>query len=431
MNLIFQLRSIFKKKPAKNFVALSLLKALSIPLVLSSTIVLARILGVDAFGRYSFLMALVPILTLPLSGGMSQFLTKEISYYLQIESWEKYRGIIKFCLTWVFLSFCALITLYYFIGSKLTNNDSQFALVLAIVFLTALSAVWEGALRGVKAPFHSMVSEQLVKPLILIIVVEIGLVCFGEVSIKAALWAHVTSSCAALWLVFFLWRRRESKYAPKGNKSSDNRQWIGAFLPFLLISFVYTLGANAGVVLLGILSNDSEVAAFRVAERGAQLVSLPLLLVNMVVAPYFSDSWNGQNMTHLRRLYVSSARVAFALSLPVALIFIFFGDWVVSIAFGKEYGNTSYVPLIILTLGQLVNVFFGAVGLLLSMTGHERLTLTGQTVGLVVNVTMCAILVPHYGAVGAACAVSFGMIVWNILLAFVVFKKAGVKPGVI
>ncbi len=45
----------------------------------------------------------------------------------------------------------------------------------------------------------------------------------------------------------------------------------------------------------------------------------------------------------------------------------------IRLVFGKDYVSISYLPLVIIVVGQLVNVFFGTVGHLLSVSGNEKI----------------------------------------------------------
>jgi O-antigen/teichoic acid export membrane protein len=87
------------------------------------------------------------------------------------------------------------------------------------------------------------------------------------------------------------------------------------------------------------------------------------------------------------------------------------------------------VPLAILAAGQLVNAAFGSVGLFLSMSGHERDTLLGQFIALTVNVLVAVVLIPPFGATGAAVAASLGLVTWNLVLAAKVVSRLHLRPS--
>ncbi|MDC9603281.1 polysaccharide biosynthesis C-terminal domain-containing protein, partial [Pseudoalteromonas sp. GABNS16G] len=148
-----------------------------------------------------------------------------------------------------------------------------------------------------------------------------------------------------------------------------------------------------------------------------------------VISPHIVNAFKSNDMKLLQRLSRQSARGAFAIALPIGLLLIFFGDSLISVLFGEEYSEISYLPLIILVIGQLFNVFFGSVGFLLAMTGNEKQSFKGQVFAVLVNLFLCWALVPTMGAVGAAIAVSSSIIFWNAILGYLVYRKVGIRPS--
>ena len=121
-----------------------------------------------------------------------------------------------------------------------------------------------------------------------------------------------------------------------------------------------------------------------------------------------------------------------AVLLPIALFvvgFLFlFGEDVIRLLFGEPY-LPAYVPLVILASGQLINVAFGSVGQFLTMTGHERDSLSSLGLSAVANVALNAILIPRYGGVGAAIATALSVVIWNVLLSIRLYRRLGLTPG--
>ncbi len=183
--------------------------------------------------------------------------------------------------------------------------------------------------------------------------------------------------------------------------------------------------------MLGLLGNDESVAALRVAERGAQFVALSLALVNIVISPYILVSNTKGNTRRLQKLARQSARGAFLLALPVGLLLIILGKPIIRLAFGADYADIAYLPMVVLVFGQLFNVAVGSVGMILSMSGHERMSLTGQLAGLVATLVLAIILVPKYQQLGAALAATVGLVVWNLVMAVAVFRRVKIRAGII
>ncbi|MGH7006216.1 MAG: polysaccharide biosynthesis C-terminal domain-containing protein, partial [Alphaproteobacteria bacterium] len=89
----------------------------------------------------------------------------------------------------------------------------------------------------------------------------------------------------------------------------------------------------------------------------------------------------------------------------------------------------AHTPLVILAVGQLVNVSMGSVASLLNMTGHERDTTRIIFVGATLNVVLNVSLTPIWGMTGAAIATASGLIIWNLIMRHQVRKRTGIEPS--
>src|SRR5690606_6331697 len=109
------------------------------------------------------------------------------------------------------------------------------------------------------------------------------------------------------------------------------------------------------------------------------------------------------------------------------LILTVWGKPIIGLTFGEAFSEPVWIPLLVLCGGQLINVFFGSVGVVLNMSGHERDTLIGVGFGLTVNLVLSVILIPFYGAVGAAISIASGMLAWSFYMARCVTGKLAIR----
>jgi O-antigen/teichoic acid export membrane protein len=108
------------------------------------------------------------------------------------------------------------------------------------------------------------------------------------------------------------------------------------------------------------------------------------------------------------------------ISLPITLIICFFPNSIMSL-FGKDFQGGRWF-LIILAIGQFINVSTGSVGYLLTMSGHEKPLKNVRIWNAVLAVVLAFILNPIYGAIGSAIATSIALAGSN-LMALVLVKK--------
>ena len=111
---------------------------------------------------------------------------------------------------------------------------------------------------------------------------------------------------------------------------------------------------------------------------------------------------------------------------PVAAGLILFGRRFL-LLFGPQY-TSGQTALVLLSLGQLVNIVAGPVAGLLTMTGHERDVVMGVGLGTGANLALSLILIPLWGINGAACAAAASLILWNVFLVRRVRRRLALSP---
>lgn len=188
-------------------------------------------------------------------------------------------------------------------------------------------------------------------------------------------------------------------------------QWLKSSIPFGLTTALTTINGQTDILALGVFASDADVGTYRVAVQLATLIIFGLQVVNGIQSPHVAHMFASGDMPRLRKLIARSSLAVVLFALPVMLILVFFGKSIITIAFGKEFEG-AYLPLVILSVGQLVNAAMGSVGLLLNMTGHENDTMR-SVCGAVINVILCFTRFLILGMIGAALATATTLIVWT------------------
>lgn len=109
---------------------------------------------------------------------------------------------------------------------------------------------------------------------------------------------------------------------------------------------------------------------------------------------------------------------------PVLLLFIVAPSWVMGL-FGPEF-TTGGTVLLVLALGQFINVATGSVGFVLIMTGNERLARNNTVIAATVSLVLNVLLIPRLGALGAAIATAASIASLNLSAAYLVKRQLGI-----
>jgi O-antigen/teichoic acid export membrane protein len=424
-----------KKQLIKSFLGVGVMKLLSMPIGLVTSIIIARALGPENFGKYAFIMALIPLIALPVSGGFPQLLTREVASFAHANEWALYKGALKASHGWVFIVSTAVLGFYWTfgVGLGLIPTEGKWGLLPVAIFiipLMGLGAVRTGTIKGLGLPAYAELPGQLIQP-IFILLFYASTAWFHVLDARVAIWGQIAGAGLVFLIASWMFYRIQPQSASRPKPEYRIQHWGAALLPFSLLAMVSTFNAQIGIIALGILGTDEQVAAMRIAERGGQFVVLSLMLVNQVIAPYIVRAYRDGDINRLQKLAQKSSRGSFFIALPIAMILILGGENFIGLIFGIEYAQISYYPIVIIVIGQLVNVFFGSVGHFLSMSGHERDTLRGQFFSVLANLFFCIILIPKFGAIGAATAVSISIFIWNIILEYFVISRIKIRTTII
>lgn len=209
-----------------------------------------------------------------------------------------------------------------------------------------------------------------------------------------------------------------TSYKDKELTSASANLWVASNMSLITVW--------SGILIAGAIVPAEELAQLSAAQRTAMLTSFVLMVVNMVVAPRYAHMWKNGDMAGIQRLAKWSTRGMIAMVAPVVLVMVFLPGKVMSL-FGEGYEQAALL-LIIMVVGQFINVATGSVGYLLNMSGHEkdfrRVTLFVGPLTIV-----CALVfIQWWGVMGAALATAVGVGLQNITALVIVNKRLGFYP---
>jgi O-antigen/teichoic acid export membrane protein len=399
---------------SRSAVALGLIRFSGLALAVLMNVAAARLLDPAGFGTLVFLLSLVTLLSSISSGGLTSLLTRDVANASTIgaATTGATTSSASPVFLWVTLTSLALAALFLLVSTlglvpRVPTGYASFAVGVALLglgLLNVLSGIW----RGLGSPAAGDMPIAVVIPAVFLAVV-LGLsIATAELSVMLFFAAYVGAIWAAAAGSVMLLRRRgpSIRMLLGGLKQPLSRRWFSGFWPFL----------SLGTLMVGLVADETSTAFFRVAERMAVLVSLPLVVLNAVIASGVVRSHAAGDTTTLMTLVRRARRVALAGALPLGLVMIVFGDEIIGVMFGPEYVDGARIPLIILVLGQWINVACGSVGLVLSMCGHEKTVLREQTLALGIAGVSLPPVILVAGVTGASVVMAVALALWNLRL---------------
>ena len=400
----------------------------SMGLLYLTQFLLARIMKVDQYGIYAYSMSWLTLLLIIGSMGLDAALLRYIPQYIARSEWSHCRGIIKKSYRIVFpVSIILLLGAWTAIllnRSHPSESDLTDALLLgmcALPFWTAIKLT-QGILQALKRPGLSQLLDGVLSPVLLLLTLGIALISDLPVSAIAVMAIFLVSRFIVLIFGLALLR---SHIFPDELKSAEaeykSRDWLKYAAPMLLIAGTQVIMNNADVIMIGMIKDPSQAGIYSAAARLAALISVSLLFVNLVLTPYISEYYYSERRVELQHFISLSARIAAFFGVPLFLVMLAYGKYALGF-FGSEFKD-GYYALLILSVGQLVNVLSGSVGYIMTMTGRQKQAAYVLAISAALNIVMNYMLIPHFGIEGAAIATAVSLMLWNIALILYIRKK--------
>lgn len=173
-------------------------------------------------------------------------------------------------------------------------------------------------------------------------------------------------------------------------------------------SVVYTLAAIFLAVMMwvdrlivGAFRPAAEVGVYQAVSQASTLFSVILGALALIFGPMVARLHVEQDRSRLLELYRVTTKWTLAISLPILLVVVLAPDDIVRLLYGADYSDGAW-PLLVLTVGQVLNAASGPTAVFLNMTGNHRMLMHIAGLGLLANCVFGVLLVPGLGILGAA-----------------------------
>ncbi len=203
------------------------------------------------------------------------------------------------------------------------------------------------------------------------------------------------------------------------------RTIVASSLPLWGAGVAQVIGNWYGLAVAAQVLGAAEAGFFRVAVQiaaGLQIISSAL---QSVYSGKISSAFHAGDRAQAARLARSSVRWSTSLALPMTALILIFGKWILG-QIGPEF-VAAWPVLVALLIGQLAFTITGPCGLVLAMSGHERVNLrisVFSTATLLITAPLAAI---YGGLVIMAICVALTILMRNFLALFLVRRLIGIN----
>ena len=218
-------------------------------------------------------------------------------------------------------------------------------------------------------------------------------VLYGLVTILAASASNIFN--------FFHAHKYISMRPVGGYEFKPHLKAVAVFFAMACASTVYT---NLDVVMLGFMDTDETVGYYNAAVRIKSILVSIVTSLGTVLLPRASYYVEHGLMDDFRKITRKALNFVFIAALPMMLYFILFAKQGIFLLSGENYAG-SILPMQAIMPTLLFIGLSNVLGIqILVPLGKEKVVLWSIITGAVVDVVLNMVLIPFYGATGAAAA---------------------------
>ena len=392
-------------------------------------IILARILGAGGVGEVLLALSVINITAQLARFGMEGAMMRFIPLYIEKRDKARLNGTIYFV-----LKFCSLLSIFFvflvllfskFISIDVFHSDGLLKLLPIIAIslpASVIRGVIGGVLKGYNDALKALLPEFFILPFFRVMIFL--LLSLQGASPLYAVVAFILGEVFAMILSIIFLFKKIDKIKTLEHKS-EYKKVFNLASTMILTGFSAFLFTEADIWIVGMFTSIEAVGIYGVTVKLVALVIFSLGALSNVIPPLMSSVHASGDRNELRRVVSESTRWILSMSIPIILILILEGNFILKYLFGEKFAN-GYTALLILSIGQLINAGSGLVGYLLQMTGGHKILMKINIFWGILNVILNIILVPRLGIIGAALSTAFCLAMVNIVSVIVVYNRLSV-----
>lgn len=328
---------------------------------------------------------------------------------------------------WISLATSAAICLACLTVMPALFPERQDVWTLTAVFSWAavplsVSCIQAGVAQAFGRPAMASVLEVALVPA----VASLGFLAVAlatEPSLDALVWIYMAASAGVTVYGWLLVRRWLAERGRMRRAEAGELLRVGSSL--LVVNGARYVVQNAPLLILGMIAVLDDAGVFSVAHRLSLAVSILLTAVNNVMFARFAVAWRKGERDRLEQELQSSALLLIAMGLPVILILAVFRTEILGLL-GDDFERGGMLLLILLA-GQLVNLLTASTSAVLAMTGNERALRRNSLISGATSLVVSLVLIPIWGDVGAAIAISAAIAIQNGMAAWQAWTLVGMR----
>lgn len=387
-------------------------------------ILTVRYLSKSDYGAFAYAMSLVSLGASLVVFGLDKTITRFLPIYQEKGEFPKLFGTIFMMVSTIFsLGFFLVILVFGmrgWIAESFINDPVAVKLLLLLVFLSPISAL-DSLLVGMLAIFAKpsaiFFRRHVLGPGLKLLVV-LSLILLGSDVYFLATGYLIAGALGVLIYSGILLRdlRKQALWKHFNFQAIKFpiREIFGFSIPLLTTNFVYLIRHQLVVVMLQYFRSTVDVAAFRAVQPVADLNTVVIQSFTFLFMPMMARMYIKEDQEGIDDLYWQSAVWITVISFPIFLVTFSLAQPLTLLLFGERYAQSGMI-MALLAFGYYFNAALGFNADTLRVYGKLRYTVAIDFVAMLISLGISLVLIPRYGAVGAAIGTFGTLVLYNTL----------------
>ncbi len=404
----------------KNYLYNLIYQIIILILPIITTPYISRALGATNIGIYSFTVSIVTYFTLFGSLGVSLYGQREIAYVRDDK--EKRKKLFLEIVLFRFITLAISIAVFFFAFAL--NNEYQIYYRILLLYLLAASFDISWFFQGLE-DFKKTVTRNVVVRLLSVLCIFIFVKKPSDLA-KYLLIYSLADLLGNLSLWFYLPKYFKGIPVKHVNLKRHMIPIFMLFIPQIAIKLYNTVDKT----MLGYIIHDkSELGNYEEANKLINVLFTIVSSLGIVMVPRIANVFASGDTKKLNEYIMKSFRFVFFLAFPITLGIITVSKEFVPIFLGDGYEKCYLIVNIlapIILLCGITNVI--GTQYLLPTKRQKEYTIS-ILVGLIFNVAFNAILIPNFGAYGAALMTTFAQTIVMIIQCFYIKNDINIRKA--
>ena len=402
-------------------------RVISIFLNFATQVLTVRYLTKGDYGAFSWAIAMVTMGSTLSLLSMQKAVSRFLPIFLEKNDRPSQRGTILLAVGSTLTFGLAIIALAFVGHGWLTDtfvSDTRsvglLLILVALVPMQGLDSLLHALFAVLASPRAIFFRRHILSPLFRLAAVITVIAIAG--SVEALAIGYLVAGALGIAAYLVLLRRLLARLGLFGGTIPEKdrgvkvpaRELYRFGLPLVTTDLLWFLKTTVVVIILEALEGTDAVAEFRAVVPLAALNVLILHNIRILYLPLASRLLARDDAAGVGLLYARTTAWITVITFPIFAVCVFLAEPVTTLLFGERYSSAATI-LTVLAIGQFIDAAFGVNLATLNAFARVRFIAFVNVFIALLAVGAQFLLIPRYGALGAAAAATGTIVVQNVI----------------